>query len=328
MAGVKRLLEMSPSGWYCAAGDFYIDPCRGVARAVITHAHSDHARPGSQSYLTSVTGAVVLRERVAKRARIEPTAFGEPVMINGVKVTLHPAGHILGSAQVRVEYRGEVWVVSGDYKTERDPTCEPFEPVRCHTFITENTFGRPVFQWRPQVDVFAEINAWWRANQARGVTSVIGAYALGKAQRLVAGVDHTIGPVVVSAAVWQFVEAYERAGIALPRVERTVTPGCLVVGEIPRGTDPAPVERAFASGWMQLPYAHKRFGVARGFVLSDHADWPGLIATVRATGAEQIIATHGDGREFVRWLQQQGWLARMVSERYDPQREFEFADGD
>ncbi len=312
---MTKLLEMTRAGLYCAAGDFYIDPCRGVARAVVTHAHSDHARPGSKSYLTSTTGAVVLRERVARGAAIEAVPFGKPVVMDGVKVSLHPAGHILGSAQVRVEYRGEVWVVSGDYKTEPDGTCEAFEPVVCDTFITENTFGRPVFQWRPQSEIFAEINAWWRANRERGVTSVIGAYALGKAQRLIAGVDHSIGPVVVGAEVMKFVAAYRRARVELPKVGRRVTPGCLVIGGKAAGAT------AFASGWMALPYATKRFGVERGFVLSDHADWPALVATVKATGAENVIATHGDGTEFVRWLQRNGWKAKVMSGRYEPQLE-------
>ncbi len=311
---------MTPAGLYCAAGDFHIDPCRGVARAVITHAHSDHARRGSGAYLTSATGAILLRERVARTAVIQPLRFGEPVVLNGVRVSLHPAGHILGSAQVRVEHRGEVWVVSGDYKLDRDATCEPFEPVRCDTFLTECTFGRPIFEWRPQTEVFAEINDWWRENRARGVTSVIGAYALGKAQRLIAGVDHAIGPVVVSEPVLNFVEAYRRAGVALPAVQRRLTPGCLMIGGKAAGAT------AFASGWMALPHATKRFGVERGFVLSDHADWNGLVAAVKATGATRVLATHGDGREFVRWLQRNGWQARVWRGRYEPQLEWDFDD--
>jgi putative mRNA 3-end processing factor len=309
---------MTPAGLYCAAGDFHIDPCRGAPRAVITHAHSDHARRGSRAYLTSPTGAILLRERVARRAVIQAVPYGETVTIQGVRVSLHPAGHILGSAQVRVEHRGEVWVVSGDYKLEADPTCEPFEPVRCHTFLTECTFGRSRFQWRPAREIFAEINAWWRANQVRGLTSVLRAYPLGKAQRLLAGVDHAIGPVVVGAAARTFVEAYRRAGVSLPATSRRITPGCLVIGGEATGVV------AFASGWMALPQAAKRFGVERGFVLSDHADWNGLLAAVKATGASRILATHGDGREFVRWLQRRGWRARVWRGRYEPQMEWDF----
>lgn len=318
---MTHLLEITPAGLFCPAGEFHIDPCRGVARAVITHAHSDHARRGSRAYLTSPTGALLLRERVARRAVIQAVPYGEPVVLNGVRVSLHPAGHILGSAQIRVEHRGEVWAVSGDYKRERDPTCEPFEPVRCHTFLTECTFGRPLFQWRPAAEVFAEINEWWQANRARGVTSVIGAYPLGKAQRLIAGVDHSIGPVVAGEAVRRFVAAYRQAGVNLPAVGRRPTAGCLVIGGNATGAT------AFASGWMALPQATKRFGVDRGFVLSDHADWDGLIATVKATGASRVLATNGDGREFVRWLQRNGWQARVWRGRYEPQMEWDFDDG-
>src|ERR1043166_20095 len=216
---MTALLVHTPNGLYCRAGNFYIDPSRAVERAVITHAHSDHARRGSKSYLTSTHGAALLRLRVGEHARIEALRYGECVRLNGVCVSLHPAGHILGSAQVRVEHRGEVWVVSGDYKTERDPTCAPFEPVRCDTFLTESTFALPVFRWRPQAEVFAEINAWWKRNQAHGRASVLFAYALGKAQRLLAGVDASIGPIVVHQEVARYIDCYRQAGIVLPETQ-------------------------------------------------------------------------------------------------------------
>src|SRR5690349_17905297 len=165
---MPSLLEATDKGLYCAAGDFYVDPWAPVDRAVVTHAHADHARPGCRAYLTTEKGAIVLRERTGEDASIETLAYGATTDLNGVTVSLHPAGHILGSAQVRVEHRGEVWVVSGDYKTERDLTCDAFEPIRCQTFVTESTFGLPVYRWRAQQEVFDEINAWWRANQARG----------------------------------------------------------------------------------------------------------------------------------------------------------------
>ena len=195
------LLKVTARGLYCAAGDFYVDPCMAVDFAVTTHAHSDHARPGSRHYLTAAEGEGVLRERLGPRARIESVPYGQRTVRNGVTISLHPAGHILGSAQVRVEYRGEVWVVSGDYKTEADPTCADFEPVRCHTFITESTFGLPIYRWRPQAEIFDGINAWWRANQLAGRTSVVFAYSLGKAQRVLAGVDPATGPIFVHGAV-------------------------------------------------------------------------------------------------------------------------------
>ena len=181
-----KLLEVTARGLYCAAGDFYVDPWKAVDFAVTTHAHSDHARAGSRHYLCSEMGRGVLQERLGAGTSVEGIPYGERVVRNGVTISLHPAGHILGSAQVRVEFRGEVWVVSGDYKTEAEPTCTPFEPVRCHTFITESTFGLPIYRWRPQAEIFDGINVWWRANELAGRTSVLFAYSLGKAQRVLA----------------------------------------------------------------------------------------------------------------------------------------------
>jgi putative mRNA 3-end processing factor len=308
------LLEMTRNGLYCRAGDFYIDPSRAVGRAVITHAHSDHARRGSKSYITTTEGAALLRQRVGKHACIETLRYGESVRLNGVHLSLHPAGHILGSAQVRVEQRDEVWVVSGDYKTERDSTCAPFEPVRCHTFLTESTFALPVFRWRPQAEVFAEINAWWRHNQSLGRASVLFAYALGKAQRLLAGIDASIGPVVVAREVEGYIECYRAAGIELLKPCANADAAPLVIAP-PSAAGTAWLSRfgelstAFASGWMQLRGAAQRHGVGRGFVLSDHCDWGGLIDTIRATGAENVGVSHGYADVLVSWLAKRGWNA-------------------
>ena len=192
------LLTLTDAGLYCPQGDFHVDPWLPVPKAVITHAHADHARRGSAQYLAARDGLPVLQTRLGPDARIDPLAYGDVLTANGVRLSLHPAGHILGSAQVRVEHRGEVWVVSGDYKTQPDPTCTPFEPVRCHTFITESTFGLPIYRWPAERQVFDALNAWWRDNQAAGRPSLLFAYALGKAQRLLAGVDATIGPMVAS----------------------------------------------------------------------------------------------------------------------------------
>ncbi|MBW8771624.1 MAG: ligase-associated DNA damage response exonuclease, partial [Gemmatimonadetes bacterium] len=219
------MLRLTDRGLYCEAADLYIDPWQPVDRAVITHAHGDHARWGSKWYLASREGARVLRTRLGDDASIELADFGETRTINGVSITLVPAGHILGSAQVRLEHRGEVWVVSGDYKTEPDPTCTPFEPVRCHTFITESTFGLPIYRWPSQPALFADINAWWAANAAAGKASVLYAYAFGKAQRLLHGVDASIGPIVVHGAVEPLNAVYRAAGVDLPPTLRVTDPG-------------------------------------------------------------------------------------------------------
>jgi putative mRNA 3-end processing factor len=321
-----ELVIVRPEGLYCPPGDFYIDPWRPVERAVLTHAHGDHARPGSAKYLAAAAGAAVLRKRLGDVA-LEVLDYAIPIDMNGVKVSLHPAGHVLGSAQVRIEYRDEVWVVSGDYKLEADVTCMPFEPVRCHTFITESTFGLPIYRWMPQRQVFDDINAWWKSNAQEGRASVLFGYAFGKAQRLLAGVDAGIGPLVCHGAVETLNEAYRSANVKLPATVR--------VGEIPasdfkRALVVAPPSAqstpwlrrfsgysdGFASGWMQLRGARRRRGVDRGFVLSDHADWPGLLQAVSATGAGRVIVTHGYSHVLARWLQQQGLRASTFDTEY------------
>lgn len=325
------LLEVNHHGLYCAVGDFFIDPWRRVDRALITHAHSDHARPGNRGYLAPPTGAAVLRQRLGHQLPLQELPFGERLNLNGVTVSFHPAGHILGSAQICVEHRGEVWVVSGDYKTERDAACEAFEPVRCHTFITESTFALPVFRWRPQSEIFSEINSWWRANQSAGRTSVIFAYALGKTQRLLAGVDASIGPIFVHPDGRAFLEAYRAAGVSLPE-PLSVTPEnvratrgrALVIAPMSASGTPwlrrfEPLTTAFASGWMHPTAPMRRRGSDAGFALSDHADWPGIIDTIRATGAERVLVTHGYTRELVRWLKLDGWNAAALPSQPEPQ---------
>jgi len=175
------LITFTHTGMYCAAADVYIDPWRPVDRCIITHAHSDHARTGMGHYLCHEHSVHLLRHRLGADISVEGIPYGEVRNINGVQFSLHPAGHVIGSAQVRVEHKGEVWTISGDYKTEDDGFTPPFEVVRCHTFITECTFGLPVYTWEPQRSIFDEINAWWRTNAAEGVATVISAYSLGKA---------------------------------------------------------------------------------------------------------------------------------------------------
>ncbi|MCB0140273.1 MAG: ligase-associated DNA damage response exonuclease [Caldilineaceae bacterium] len=333
-----KLLELTESGLYCPEGDFHIDPWRPVARAIITHAHSDHARIGSRNYLTTPEGAGVLRLRVTgdwvteqgyAPPQITTLPYGQTRNINGVSVSLHPAGHLLGSAQVRVEHGGEIWVVSGDYKTQVDATCTPFEPVRCHTFITESTFGLPIYRWRPQAEIFADINSWWRANQDQGRTSFLYAYALGKAQRILAGLDPEIGPILVHGSVARLNHAYAEADIALPpsqyaddEAAKSTRGRAIVIAPPSAANTPTylrkfgPTSHAFASGWMTIRGARRRRAVDRGFVLSDHADWPGLIDAIRATGAETIGVTHGYTAVMVRWLRENGWNAWGLETRF------------
>ena len=311
---LMALLQINENGLYCSAGDFYVDPWRSVDFAVTTHAHSDHARSGSRHYLTAEPGRLVLQERLGKSARIQAMRYGETVTRNGVSISLHPAGHILGSAQVRVEFGGEVWVVSGDYKVEPDATCTPFEPVRCHTFITESTFGLPIYRWRPQSEVFAEINKWWKGNQSVGRTSVLFAYSLGKAQRLLAGVDAGRGPIFVHGSVEKLLPCFVAAGVKLPETQpvnaesiRAAAGRGLVIAPSSVAGTPwlqqfGEINTAFASGWMQLRGMRRRQSLDRGFVMSDHADWNGLVAAIRATGAERILVTHGYTEPMVRWL--------------------------
>ncbi len=330
------LVVARPEGLYCPPGDFHIDPWRPVGHAVITHAHGDHARTGSGHYLAAAAGEVVLRTRLGA-IDLQAVPYGEVVEHRGVRISFHPAGHVLGSAQVRLEHGGRVWVVSGDYKTEDDGVSAAFEPVRCDTFITESTFGLPIYRWAPQAGIFDDIADWWRRNAADGRTSVLYCYALGKAQRILSGLDLSIGPVVTHGAVATVNEAYRASGIALPptrsasefettgtaaaREARAELGRALVLAPPSAARSPwlrrfpDPVD-AFASGWMQLRGARRRRGVDRGFVLSDHADWPGLGAAIRATGAGRVLVTHGSVGPMVRWLREQGLDADAVDTRF------------
>ena len=322
------MLTLTKHGLYCAAGDIHIDPWRPVERALITHAHSDHARPGSRAYLCSSDGVGVLRVRLGRDARITGLGYGETTRLNEVNVSLHPAGHVLGSAQIRLEHRGEVWVVSGDYKTCVDPTCAAFEPVRCHTFVTESTFGLPVYRWPEPEAVFAEINDWWRSNQQAGRASVLYGYSLGKAQRLLAGVDAALGPIFATSTVRDFLPAYEAAGVKLPPVQaatkevlQAAGARALVIGppaaEASALLDtPGDVSTAFASGWMLVRGTRRRRGAERGFALSDHADWPGLLDAIGATGAGRVLVTHGATASLVRWLNENGRQAEALAARF------------
>ncbi len=314
-------------GLYCVPGEFYIDPWRPVERAIITHAHADHARVGHRHYLCAAPGVQVLRARLGPVA-IQGLAYGESIEHHGVRVSLHPAGHVLGSAQVRMETGGEVWVASGDYKLQPDPTCVPFEPVRCDTFITESTFGLPIYRWQAPQEINEDINQWWRRNAAEGRTSVLFCYAFGKAQRILAGLDPSIGPIVCHGAAQALTEVYRASGVALPATvmvgdvtDKAALKTAMVIAPPSAAGSPwmkrfGDYSDAFASGWMLLRGARRRRGVDRGFVLSDHADWPGLMQAIAATQAPRIIVTHGSIPVMVRWLQQNGWQAGGFETEY------------
>jgi putative mRNA 3-end processing factor len=325
---LNDLLLSTTSGLYCPAGDFHIDPWRPVRNAIVTHAHADHASPGSQEYLAARDGILVLRARLTPDANIQPIDYGERLKIGDVTVSLHPAGHILGSAQVRIERNGEVWVVTGDYKTAIDPTCLPFEPLRCHTLITESTFGLPIYRWQEPATIFAQINAWWRANAANNIASIIYAYSLGKAQRLLSGLDASIGPIYCHGAVERMNALYRESGVALPPTiytgktpENRTWGGAVVIAPTSARGSPwlrrfGEFSAAFASGWMQIRGARRRRAVDRGFTISDHADWPALVEVIRSSGANRVLVTHGSVETMVRWLNENGWQAAPLQTEF------------
>jgi putative mRNA 3-end processing factor len=335
------LLEVTPDGVHCAVGGFHVDPWRPVDRAVVTHAHSDHARPGSGAYLSAAAGLGPLTLRLGADATIEGVPWGEAREIGGVRVSFHPAGHILGSAQVRVEHRGEVWVVTGDYKRASDPTTTPFEPVRCHTLITESTFGLPVYRWPDPRAEFERIARWWDTNRAAGRTSILYGYALGKAQRLLAGLPRDRGPILVHGAVARLNEVYREAGVDLPDTlpadlenARAHRGQALVVAPPSAGGTGwlrkfGATSSAFASGWMRIRGTRRRRAADRGFVISDHADWDGLLRTVRETGAERVGVTHGYRATLVRYLTEvEGLDAWALPTPWEGSRSEEMAESD
>ncbi|MEM1136914.1 MAG: ligase-associated DNA damage response exonuclease [Bacteroidota bacterium] len=323
------LLEFNENGIYCAKGDFYIDPWKPVKRALITHAHADHARWGSKYYLAHCDSVPILKLRLGQDIKIESITYGITKKINGVEVSFHPAGHILGSAQIRIANHKEIWVVSGDYKLENDGICTPFEPVICSHFITESTFGLPVFQWQAQEKIFNDINQWWLNNQQAGKTSVLFAYALGKAQRLINGLDKSIGEVFLHGAVWNIIEATKdqynfkvQVNPLTRETPKTRFTQQLIVA--PPSTMGSPWMRKFqpyvtgiASGWMAIRGMKRRRAVDTGFVMSDHADWKGLLNAVQATSAQNIYVTHGYSDIFSRYLQEKGYDAKVVATLFE-----------
>jgi putative mRNA 3-end processing factor len=326
------LLRADENGLWCEVGGFHIDPWAPVDRALITHAHSDHARPGSTRYLCVRECEPLLRLQLGSECAIDVVKSGEALTIGDVSVSFHPAGHILGSAQIRLEHRGEVWVVSGDYKRAADPTCAPFEPVRCHTFVTESTFGLPIYRWPPAENVFAAIHDWWRGNQNRGRCSVLFGDPVGAVQRILAGIDVGIGPIFCDEAVAPINRIYRGNGVSLAETQ--------FAADVPRGYDwtralvlappstrsPAwmkrfgPTSTGLASGWMRIRGTRRRNSIDRGFVLSDHADWPALQETIAETQAETVLVTHGYRSPLVRWLRESGKNADLLDTRYEGER--------
>jgi len=295
-----------------------------VARAVITHAHSDHARFGHGHYLAAQQAEGVLRTRLGD-IDLQTLAYGERIVHNGVDVSLHPAGHVLGSAQVRLEHAGAVWVASGDYKVAPDKTCAAFEPVKCDVFITESTFGLPIYRWPPMCEVIGDLMAWWADCAERGIPAVLFCYALGKAQRILAELaTRTDRTVYLHGAMVRLVEDYREAGVRMVPTEAVseTARGRDFAGELilaPPSAAGAPwmkrfskASTGFASGWMQVRGARRRRGYDRGFIVSDHADWPGLIRSVEDCGAKRIYVTHGDGEALIRYLRERGHDARSL----------------
>lgn len=326
-----QLIEPTDRGLYCPVGDFYIDPWRAVDRAIVTHAHSDHARRGAQNYLVPNDGVGVLKHRLGSDIHVTGMSYGETVYMNGARVSLHPAGHILGACMVRVEYQGLIWVFSGDYKTQSDPTCKSMEPVKCHVFISESTFGLPIYRWQASEVVFAEINRWWQRTRDEGRCSVVFGYSLGKAQRILAHLEPSIGCIGVHGAIDALLPSYQEAGVTFPpyelvdtrdkrQLERFRKGGIIVAPPSANGTPWlakfGDVATASASGWMTIRGPRRRANVETGFVLSDHADWPGLHETIRATGAERVGLTHGYVSTMVKYLREQGVDAFPLSTQF------------
>jgi putative mRNA 3-end processing factor len=322
-----NLIEFTDKGLFCAPGNFYIDPWKPVANAVITHAHSDHARAGSAHYLCHEYSKPLLQLRLGDHD-FQSVPWGETVSRNGVKVSLHPAGHIIGSSQVRVEYQGEVWVVSGDYKTENDGLSGAFEPVKCDTFITESTFGLPIYNWKPQEEIFNGIRSWVIKNKNEGKVPVLIAYSLGKAQRLLQCLAGITEKIYVHGAVWNIHQTLVNAGWDLPKVVRVMpdTPkehykGNVVIAPSGAESSPwikrfSPYETGICSGWMQVRGNVRRNNADAGFILSDHADWNGLLSAVKATEAKRVFATHGFQSAFSRFLNETGIEAGEVKTEY------------
>lgn len=332
------LIDFTDKGLYCAAGNFYIDPWKPVDKAIITHGHSDHARWGSKSYLCHHYTLPILKLRLGEND-YQTIGWNEPIDMNGVKVSLHPAGHIIGSSQVRVEHKGEVWVISGDYKTENDGMSGEFEPVKCNTFVTESTFGLPIYAWKKQSEIYSDIQSWILRNQANGKASVLIAYSLGKAQRVLQAVKEVSDNIFAHGAVYNMHQTLLEATIlpegTLPRITRVVQEmpkenfkNAVIVAPPSAESSPwikkfTPYSLGICSGWMRVRGNQRRKNADEGFVLSDHCDWDGLISSVTATGAERVYVTHGFQSVFSKYLNDTGIEAMEIKTEYGTEDEEE-----
>jgi putative mRNA 3-end processing factor len=307
------LLTNTKLGLYCAQADVYIDPWRAVPKAIITHAHSDHARTGSSYYLAHTQSKNILRQRLGKNINVETKAYNETTIINGVKISLHPAGHIIGSAQIRLEYNNEVWVVSGDYKVANDGLTAPFEPIKCSHFITESTFGLPIYDFAPAAHDYLKVQQWILENASDNINSVLIGYSLGKAQRILHCINDLDIPIIVHGAVY---EANEALGFSNENIikynknlDKQIITKCILV--MPPGANEGTWLNAFGdyktavcSGWMAVRGWRRRGNADKGFAISDHADWKGLNQAVTETGAENIYITHGYKSSFAKYLRE------------------------
>ena len=321
------LLEFTSKGIYCEKAAIYLDPWKPVDKAIISHGHADHSRWGHKKYITHHKNVPIVKHRLGDIS-ISGKDWGETFKVNNVKFSFHPAGHIVGSSQIRVEHKGEVWVFTGDYKIEDDGLTTPFELVKCNTFITECTFGLPAFRWRPQKEVFSDINQWWAQNQSEGKTSVLFGYSLGKAQRLIKHLDTSKGKIYTHGAVENMTEVL-RPLVDLPPThlitketkKEDLLGNIVVAPPSAHGSTwikkMVPYVTASASGWMAFRGARRRRAIDKGFVLSDHCDWSGLLKTVEATGAEKIICPHGYTDIFSKYLQELGYDARTEATQYE-----------
>jgi putative mRNA 3-end processing factor len=312
-----NVLIHKQEGIYCPEGQFHIDPSRAVETALITHAHTDHVRKGSKHYICAKPLEGILRHRVGNKPIITAIPYHKKIKLNNTTVSFHPAGHMLGSAQIKVETNNEVWVVSGDYKRDKDPTCDPFEPLECDVFITEATFGHPKYIWPSSESVMKQIKGWWNTNQKQNTTSILYCYSLGKAQRILGELyNNKIGEIFIHEAMAQFTQHYRDAKVKLAPAEvitSETSPDklkkALIIAPPSNNADYIRLlqdyETAAVSGWT----LDKKFG-AQGFTLSDHADWPALLKTIEQTKAKRVFVTHGDPAHLVSHLTKLGISAQ------------------
>ena len=324
----KGLLVHTALGLYCPKADVYLDPWKPVKKAILTHGHADHARWGSSSYLCTPTAAPVIKYRLGD-INLETLPFGEEKLINGVSFLFHPAGHVLGSAQIKVSYKGEMVVFSGDYKTANDGFSEAFEPVKCHTFITESTFGLPVYHWQDQKWVFNEMEEWCKNNRNNGQLSILYGYSLGKAQRILQGLPESVGPIFTHSTIEAVLNVMRNQGVSLKNtipVNEHLTRADLLSGVIiaPPAVQNSnwlkkfePIRNGVVSGWMALRGARRRRNADKGFVLSDHADWEGLNEAISLTGAENVFVTHGYTDILSKWLIDKGLNAHPLETNFE-----------